>query len=111
MSDLLKSMAERDQPAYLKGLEAPKLGELPAHITIEPKGGVITDLAVQMATERAIDRECATILAALRFWQRHEGHINRVGSCEEDIATDGGRWEPLDAESIDALCERLNTEG
>lgn len=106
MADLLKSMAEADRPAYLKttaNAAAAPAGVATASPTVQ--------LAVQMTAERAADREAATILAALRFWQRHEGHINRVGSFEEDIATDGGRWEPLDGESIDALCERLNTEG
>lgn len=97
MSDLLKTMSERDRPDYLT------LGEIGRGVTTKR-----TELAVQMTAERAASRETATILAALRFWQRHEGHINRAGSYEEDIATDGGRWEPLDAESIDALCERLN---
>lgn len=52
-------------------------------------------------------RETATILAALRYWQRWEGFL--TGCAENAIATDGGEIEPLTAEEIDALCERLNT--
>jgi len=51
------------------------------------------------------DRELATVLAALRYWQR-EG----LFSCghEIDIASNGDTLEPLTARDIDALCERLN---
>jgi len=51
------------------------------------------------------DRELATVLAALRYWQR-EGWIS--GGHEHDIATNGDTLEPLGADEIDALCERLN---
>lgn len=51
------------------------------------------------------DRELSTVLAALRYWQREgwrsEGH-------EHDIATDGGRYDPLTPGEIDDLCETLN---
>jgi hypothetical protein len=50
------------------------------------------------------DRERATVLAALRYWQDetspHEGH-----TCDPEHF-DG--LAPLDAAEIDALCERLN---
>lgn len=51
------------------------------------------------------NRETATILAALRFWQR-EG----VGFdySEDDIASNGGEFDSLDEAEIDALCERVN---
>jgi hypothetical protein len=51
------------------------------------------------------ERETATILAALRFWQR-EGAAS--AGRERDIETDGGRFEPLSAEEVDALCECIN---
>ena len=55
----------------------------------------------------AIDeRELATILAALRYWQR-EGLMSF--GHEQDIATDGDSINALNAEDIDALCESLNT--
>jgi hypothetical protein len=53
------------------------------------------------------NRELATVLAALRYWQR-EGLMS--AGHEQDIATDGDTFEPLNAEDIDALCERLNCE-
>jgi hypothetical protein len=60
-------------------------------------------------------REFATILAALRYWQRdglatdEQGDLAAPGP-ENDVATDGGTHEPLDLEEIDELCERLNCE-
>jgi hypothetical protein len=50
-------------------------------------------------------RETATVLAALRFWQR-EGAAS--GGHEVEIATDGGRFAPLSNDEIDALCEGTN---
>ena len=47
------------------------------------------------------DRELATILAALRCY-------TEFGCSAEDIATNGGEFEPLDDEEIDALCEEMN---
>lgn len=52
------------------------------------------------------EREFATILAALRYWQRKEPLYD---SLEADIATDCGTLDPLTADQIDSLCERLNT--
>lgn len=49
--------------------------------------------------------ELATVIAALRFWQR-QGNIDTVP--EWDIATDGGEVSVLDNADIDALCEALN---
>jgi hypothetical protein len=49
----------------------------------------------------------ATILAALRYWQR-EGWIS--SGHEHDIASNGGTIEPLEAAEIDSLCEWLNIE-
>lgn len=51
------------------------------------------------------EREAATLLAALRYWQR-EGSV--TAGHERDIETDFDRLEPLGAEEIDALCERIN---
>ena len=58
-------------------------------------------------------REHATVMAALRFWQRHWATFGSDGDYrenipEQDLATDGGSWKALDAEEIDALCEALN---
>lgn len=52
-------------------------------------------------------RAVATILAALRFWQREGLHS---GGHEHDIATDNETLIPMNAAEIDALCERINTE-
>ncbi|MCB5411676.1 hypothetical protein [Pseudogemmobacter faecipullorum] len=50
-------------------------------------------------------RELATILAALRLWQRTD---NRAHIEESVIATDCETMLALDNDEIDALCERLN---
>src|ERR1017187_10488241 len=51
------------------------------------------------------ERHTATILAALRYWQR-EG----ITSCghEGSIACNGGDIAPLTVTEIDDLCERIN---
>ena len=52
------------------------------------------------------DRELATVLAALRYWQR----CATVCDPEFEIAADGrtDARAALTADEIDALCERLN---
>lgn len=55
-------------------------------------------------------RELGTVLAALRYWQRvgtldvYDGGAD----AEDNIATDGGKLQPLDVGEIDELCEKLN---
>lgn len=49
-------------------------------------------------------RELATVLAALRYWQRHRPSNPEL----RDIATDGGTLTPLDTHDIDALYDHLN---
>ena len=51
------------------------------------------------------NREHATILAALRHWQRVPGEALMH---EDDIATNGGELEALSPPEIDELCERIN---
>jgi hypothetical protein len=52
------------------------------------------------------DRETATILAALRYWQR-EGLMS--AGHEQDIATANGRLPSLSAEEIDVLCDQIGS--
>ena len=52
------------------------------------------------------NRQLATALAALRYWQR-EGLMSSGG--ESDIATDGGTLQAMDDNEIDLLCEELNS--
>lgn len=56
---------------------------------------------------RLTPEELATILAALRYWQR-VGHGAGVMPREWDIATNDGTVEPLSVDEIDSLCEKLN---
>jgi hypothetical protein len=56
-----------------------------------------------MPEQQLTERELATVLAALRHWQTAES-----AEAHEDIATDGGRLEPLKVDEIDELCLRLN---
>lgn len=60
---------------------------------------------IDVAPEPLRGAELATVLAALRYWQR-EGLMS--AGHEQDIACDGGRIEPLNDSQIEALCERLN---
>jgi hypothetical protein len=57
------------------------------------------------------EREHATVLAALRHWQR-DGleHFALPPHDIGDIATNGGTLAMLQPKEIDALCERLNEE-
>ena len=55
------------------------------------------------------DRETATILAALRYWQERTLPANpERAEAIEEIATDGRTLDPLDEEEIDTLCEAIN---
>lgn len=51
-------------------------------------------------------RSVATILAALRFWQRMGLDTGRL---EQEIATDSGAFSMMTAAEIDELCETINT--
>lgn len=74
-----------------------------AHRVVFP--GVLDDeeAHVELEDRRAV----ATILAALRLWQREGLHS---GGHEQDIATDNETLIPMNAAEIDDLCERINTE-
>lgn len=50
-------------------------------------------------------REVATILAALRLWQRT---VDRNLLPEAIVATDAGHIEPMPTLEIDALCQKIN---
>jgi hypothetical protein len=58
----------------------------------------------------APDRELATLLASLRYWQQD---LARAESQLEDgpISPHFNEHTPLTVEEIDALCERLNSDG
>jgi len=51
------------------------------------------------------DQELATVLAALRLFQRTDSEDTEQ---ENDIATSGGTCSALGIEDIDSLCERIN---
>lgn len=55
--------------------------------------------------------ELATILAALRFYQREgQGELANRSDDIHQITTDGDTQISLGAEGIDALCERINLD-
>lgn len=54
-------------------------------------------------------RQLATILAALRLWQDGSAIGDDGDPYLADIATNGGKFEPLNNSEIDILCERLNS--
>jgi hypothetical protein len=51
------------------------------------------------------DREVATILAALRYWQQDLAANDEVRICQEHF---DDKNTPLTVEEIDELCERIN---
>lgn len=59
------------------------------------------------------DRELATVLAALRFWQEHPADSDACVGEEHSAAieeiVDSGGVPRLNARQVDELCERLNT--
>lgn len=55
------------------------------------------------------ERQRATILAALRFYQRELITPGVRDFAIEDIATDGGTLTALNCDEIDLLCEVINT--
>jgi hypothetical protein len=58
-----------------------------------------------MIEQRMTERELATVLTALRYWQ---AALPESVEGYRDIATDGDRFEPLSADEIDELCVKLN---
>ena len=62
---------------------------------------------------RISDRELGTILAALRFYQGAGLSSLMPPKASNrwlrNIATNGGKYVPMNITDIDALCERLNT--
>lgn len=57
------------------------------------------------ATVSLNKRELATVLAALRLFQRTDSEETEA---ENDIATCGGEFDALTTEEIDSLCMSLN---
>jgi hypothetical protein len=51
------------------------------------------------------DRELATVLAALRHWQRLLANLSAVNELPHFDT-----WTPLNDDEVDELCERLNIE-
>jgi hypothetical protein len=56
---------------------------------------------------RLTDRELATVLASLRALQNVQQHEPPAPEIAE-IASNGGKLDPLTDGEVDALCERLN---
>ena len=57
------------------------------------------------------DSETATILAALRTYQRMKDNLPMTDSWKNDIqaiATGGGEHDQMENAEIDSLCEKLN---
>lgn len=61
----------------------------------------------QACSQELSNRELATVLAALRYWQ--DRLIDRSVCHYQAIAKDGGKFNPLSGREIDQLCERLNS--
>lgn len=55
-------------------------------------------------------RQLATVIAALRHWQRHQADnvgISPHPIAEDDIATDGGKLKPMRSNDIDEFIDEL----
>lgn len=64
--------------------------------------------ALANLTSVTLDRmEMAAVLAGLRLLQSAQ----EVPAGINEVLTDCGEFAPLSLEQIDALCERINTEG
>jgi hypothetical protein len=76
---------------------------LDEHWLSPPSGGIPMNLHVT-------PREFHTLLAALRLYQvRRQSAPAELSAWIEEIASNGGQFDQLDAAGIDRLCERLNT--
>lgn len=84
---------KEDAAPYTQGHRGEFLGRCPEEMLPRPFPGLT-------------DHDLGTILAALRMWQAAENRQQQEAFM--DIATDGGRFEPLDDDQIDGLCARLN---
>jgi hypothetical protein len=82
-------------------------GDPNVKVVSETKTVVAWPEADEPPTIKLDPRELGTMLAALRLWQA-AGH--RPLELEV-IASDEGSFEPLDADEIDALAQRLNCGG
>ena len=71
---------------------------------------VVTGSNRLVQAERAC--ELATVLAALRLWQREYGGMSArsIMECQPEHFTEPG-VQPLSDDRIDALCEKLNAGG
>jgi len=78
-----------------------------AHTEARMSKSEVRRLKAQGVMPKFSDRELATVLAALRYWQR-EGLMS--DGREQDIAGDDGKFDPLTVIEINELCERLNIE-
>lgn len=109
-SDVLKACvrALNDAPGFMFNA-----GDNPLGLKTNPRNNCASSYDLVSIVEKIVppedvdDRELATILAALRFWQRH-GESRQANEPEYDIATNAGTLSPLADAEIDALCERLN---
>src|SRR6202035_856030 len=111
----------KTSPAYAR---CPRFGETPSTRCAEACGFTAIEPEKKYELTRAAsrptpgttggnmpfnDRETATILAALRYWQARTLPANpERAEAIEEIATDGRPLDPLDEEEIDTLCEAIN---
>lgn len=58
---------------------------------------------------KLFNRELATILAALRYWQQTHADGIGVNGGFINIATDNGSFDMMRLEEIEELCQDLNT--
>ena len=92
--------------------DANSLGRGDADTKRELRAKVADIEAVMPTLHHLDDREHATVLAALRCYQETVAQSDEpMPERFNDLATNGGKLNALDADAIDALCERLNCGG
>lgn len=86
------------------------LNDIPADMVLDLIKAAIcgdgaTPFPVPAAPLHLNERELGAVLAGLRTWQAmSDGAPPEI----DDIADGGGAFDPLDADEIDELCERIN---
>jgi hypothetical protein len=87
-----------------------KASPAPMASSVSPTQPTRSDRAAQQRPVLT-DRELATVLAALRFYQEqcHSVRPTTPNLYIQDIVTNGDVLEPLTAEEIDSLCHKFNT--
>lgn len=82
--------------------------EIMAGDTVQVDDEGDSDELITIFTIDMTEEEHATILAALRLWKDDLIGESPDNAMLEDIATNGGKFQKLEADAVERLCEKLN---